>query len=79
MVLNAPQKSLVTVRILDAEGKEVRALYTGFVESGRWSFQWDGLLENGEPANAGSYRIDVQSGESHLSKDIQIKLNTTNP
>jgi FlgD Ig-like domain len=77
VVLNTGQKSLVTVRILDGQGNEVRALYTGFVEPGHWSFQWDGLLENGQPAGAGDYRIDVQSGATHLSKDIQIKLKPT--
>jgi hypothetical protein len=74
VVVNTAQKSLVTVRILDRSGREVRALYTGFVDPGHWAFQWDGLLENGQPANAGDYRIDVQSGATHLSKDIQIKL-----
>ena len=77
VVVNTAQKSLVTVRILDGQGNEVRAIYTGFVEPGHWSFQWDGLLENGEAANPGNYQIDVQSGETHLSKNIQIKLNPT--
>jgi hypothetical protein len=76
VVVAAPQRSLVTVRILDASGKEVRALYTGFVEAGRWDFKWDGLLENGEAAGAGDYRIDVQTGAAHLFKDISIKLGT---
>jgi hypothetical protein len=74
VVVNTAQKSLVTVRILDPNGREVRALYTGFVDPGHWAFQWDGLLGNGQPASAGDYRIDVQSGASHLSKDIQIRL-----
>lgn len=73
VVLDAPRKSLVTVRILDDRDKEVRDLYTGFVQPGRWAFRWDGLLENGEPADAGRYRIDVQSGATHLTKNIQIK------
>ena len=77
VVVNTAGKSLVTVRILDAQGNEVRAIYTGFVETGHWSFRWDGLLENGEPANPGSYQIDVQSGETHMSKNIQIKLKPT--
>ena len=34
---------------------------------------------NGEPAQAGSYRIDVRSGETHLSKDIRIKLQPASP
>lgn len=79
VVVSAPQRSLVTVRILDAQGREVRALFTGFVESGRWSFQWDGLLENGEPASAGDYLIDVQSGASRQSKNIHIKVQPVAP
>src|SRR5579872_1434677 len=74
VVVDAPQRSLVTVRILDPAGKEVRALYTGFVEAGRWNFKWDGLLGNGEAAGPGDYRIDVQSGAAHQSKNIRIKL-----
>lgn len=79
VVVNTPQKSLVTVRILDSKGQEIRALYTGFVESGHWAFQWDGLLQNGQAAEAGNYKIDVQSGAAHLSKNIQIKLKPTEP
>jgi flagellar hook assembly protein FlgD len=73
VVLDVPRKALVTVRILDAEGREIRNLHAGFVDPGRWTFQWDGLLENGVPASTGFYRIDVQSGTTHLSKHIQIK------
>lgn len=78
VVVNTPQKSLVTVRILDSKGQEIRALYTGFVGTGHWAFQWDGLLQNGEAAGAGDYKIDVQSGAAHQSKDIQIKLKPAN-
>jgi hypothetical protein len=74
VIVDAPQRSLVTVRILGPAGNEVRALYTGFVEVGRWDFKWDGLLGNGEAAGPGDYRIDVQSGAAHQSKDIRIKL-----
>ena len=73
VVVNTTQKSLVTVRILGPAGQEVRALYTGFVEPGKWSFQWDGRLDSGEAANPGNYRIDVRSGPTHLAKDIRIK------
>lgn len=73
VVVDVPNKSLVTVRILDAGGREIRNLHTGFVDPGRVTFQWDGLLENGESASTGFYRIDVQSGVTHLSKGIQIK------
>jgi hypothetical protein len=75
VVVGAQEKTLVTVRILDQTGREVRDLYTGFVQPGHWSFQWDGELTNGVPAPAGNYQIDVQSGVSHQAKDIRIKPN----
>ena len=79
VLVDVPRKALVTVHILDEGGAEVRNLFTGFVEAGRWTFQWDGLLENGETAKSGHYRIDVQSGAAHQSKDIQINLQPVTP
>ncbi len=75
VVVGTQTKALVTVRVLDSTRKEVRNLYTGFVQPGHWSFRWDGELANGVPAPAGDYQIDVQSGASHQSKEIRIKPN----
>jgi len=75
VVVGTQAKTLVTVRILNHEGGEVRNLYTGFVQPGHWSFQWDGDLSDGVPAPAGAYQIDVQSGALHQTKEIQIKPN----
>ena len=74
VVVDTPEKSLVTVRVLNAAGQEVRHLFTGFVDPGQRSFQWDGNLSAGEPAPAGSYKIDVQTGASHQTKDIRVNL-----
>lgn len=73
VVVDVPQKTLVTVRILNAAGGEIRSLYTGFADPGRRTFRWDGLLANGNPADAGYYRIEVQSGSTRQIKVIQIK------
>jgi hypothetical protein len=75
VVVGAAEKTLVTVRVLDAEGKEVRDLYTGFISPGHWSFQWDGLLSAGAPAPTGNYQIDVQAGALHQTKDVHIQSN----
>ncbi|MGH7739868.1 MAG: FlgD immunoglobulin-like domain containing protein [bacterium] len=75
VVVDSPRSALVTVRILDGTNREIRTLYTGFVQAGQRSFRWDGLLSNGQPAPAGDYRIDVQSGASHQTKNIVIQLN----
>jgi hypothetical protein len=75
VVVGAQAKTLVTVRILDHAGKEIRDLYTGFVQPGHWSFRWDGDLSDGVVAPAGNYEIDVQTGALHQTKDIRIKAN----
>lgn len=73
VVVGTQAKSLVTVRILDATGREVRGLFAGFVQPGQWAFKWDGDLSNGVPAPAGEYQIDVQTGSQHQYKTIRIK------
>jgi hypothetical protein len=67
------QSSLVTVRVLDSHGQEIRALYAGVLDPGKWSFQWDGLLANGQPASSGPYRIQVQNGPHILSKVVLLE------
>jgi hypothetical protein len=73
VVVSTQAKSLVTVRILDSTGREVRGLFAGFVQPGQWAFKWDGELFNGVPAPAGEYQIDVQTGSLHQFKTIRIK------
>src|ERR1700722_943982 len=63
VVVDTREKALVTVRVLDSAGREVRHLFTGFVEPGQRSFSWDGNLSAGEPAPSGDYKIDVQTGD----------------
>jgi hypothetical protein len=79
VVVAAAERSLVTVRVLDPAGHEVRALYTGFVDPGHWSFQWDGRLGDGEPAAPGDYLIDVQSGGAHQTKSLHIHVRPALP
>jgi len=75
VVVDAPVKNLVTVRILGQDGQEIRNLYTGFVQPGHWAFRWDGDLTDGKPAPPGNYQIDVQTGTLHQTKNIRIKPN----
>jgi hypothetical protein len=73
VLVETEQSSLVTVRILDSQGQEIRALYAGVLDPGQWSFQWDGLLANGKPASNGPYRIEVQNGAHILSKMVRLE------
>jgi hypothetical protein len=74
ILVETPQVALVTVRVLDRSGQEIRALYTGVLDPGKWSFRWDGLLENGKPAAGGNYTIEVQKGSHRLSKPVHLLL-----
>jgi hypothetical protein len=65
--------SLVTVRILDASGKEVRALWAGVLDPGQKSFRWDGRLSDGNAAPGGDYQIQVQNGPHTLLKKVRIE------
>ena len=73
VVVQAHQASLVTVRILDPSGREIRVLYAGVVQPGEWSFQWDGLLSGGQAAPPSDYQIEVQSGSSRQLKKVRLK------
>ncbi len=73
VVVEAKEKALVTVRVLDGQGGEIRDLFTGFVQPGRWAFKWDGILNGGQPAPSGDYQIDVQTGSLHQHKSVRVK------
>jgi hypothetical protein len=64
---------LVTLRVMDPAGKEVRLLYAGILKPGKWHFLWEGKLENGDLAQPGTYMIEVQSGSEVLTKQIVIQ------
>ncbi len=64
---------LLTVRALDSGKNEVRLLFAGMLKPGKWDFVWDGKTENGEPAQPGTYRVEVQSGKEVLTKAVVIR------
>lgn len=72
VLVETEKSSLVTVRILDDQGREVRALFAGVLDTGQWNFVWDGLLANGSQALNGSYEIQVQNGSRILSKTVHL-------
>jgi hypothetical protein len=73
VLVETPQSSLVTIRVLDAQGREVRALFAGVLEAGQKTFRWDGLLADGRAAPAGEYNIQVQNGSRTLLKKVRIE------
>ncbi len=49
----------VTVTIRDADGEVVRTLRTGGQDEGDHVLDWDGALDDGSPAPAGAYSVEV--------------------
>jgi hypothetical protein len=50
---------VVVVRVLAANQVEVRRLYEGPLQVGKWAFKWDGVMSNGKMAPPGTYHIEV--------------------
>jgi hypothetical protein len=73
LVVERQTVGLVTLRVVDAAQKEIRLLYVGVLKPGKWSFQWEGKMENGDLAQPGTYQVEVQSGSVTLHKQIVIR------
>lgn len=73
LIVEREVPGLVTVRVLDSAKKEVRLLYAGLLEKGKWTFPWDGKLSNNDYAQPGIYTVEVQSGKQILSKQINLE------
>ncbi len=73
VVVNLDKKSRILVRIFGPDGAEVRKLYQGDLKEGEWAFTWNGLLDNGQPAAPGTYRISVEENSGAKSKEVVIR------
>ena len=73
LVVTQESDGLVVVKVLGPAGDEVRRLYDGPLDKGKWIFNWDGLLDNGQPAVPGTYRIEVEGGTGNKSQEVLIR------
>ena len=67
-----PRTGLVTVKVLDGSGKEIRILFAGIMPGGQRTFRWDGKGENGRVAPAGDYCLEVTSGQAVMRKTVHL-------
>jgi hypothetical protein len=77
LIVERQTAGLVTIRVLDSAKREVRLLFAGLLNKGKWTFQWDGKLSNNDYAQPGIYQIQVQSGKEVLAKEITLKSEAT--
>ena len=76
LIVERETPGLVTIRVLNSSKKEVRLLFAGFLEKGKWTFQWDGKIANNDFAQPGTYLVEVQSGKEILTKEITLQSET---
>ena len=58
-----PSNEVVTLKIYDMMGREVRTLLSGYQTAGRYSIQWDGRNNYQEQISAGVYLYMIQTSE----------------
>lgn len=73
LVLTQPAKGQASIRIYDAEGREVREVLDTVVEKGSHSFRWDGKGEDGEKVPAGSYKIEIRGTGGLKTRLVEIR------
>jgi flagellar basal-body rod modification protein FlgD len=66
--------SQVSVNIQDTSGQLVRTLNLGTQSAGLIDFEWDGLLENGSAAPAGTYSFNVAAQRSGQTEALETLL-----
>jgi hypothetical protein len=64
---------LVTVRVFDDQGREVRSLYAGILPAGQRTFSWDGKDGQGIAIAPGTYTLEVASGGRTYRKTVHIR------
>jgi len=60
-----PQKGLVTIKIFDATGREIRTLVQHFHTAGVYSLNWDGTDQYGKKVGSGIYFYQMTVGHSY--------------
>ena len=73
VVVKQPKAALVTVRVLNEDGVELKLLYAGVLDPGDRVFVWDGRLADGSLAQPGRYRIQVKAGAVEMIRKIDLK------
>jgi len=67
-----PQTADVTLKIFNTLGQEVRTLFSGQLDGGRYKAEWDGMNDAGVKMSSGTYIYRMISGEFVQSKKMTL-------
>jgi hypothetical protein len=63
---------MVSARIYNLLGQQVRTVFSGSQQAGAYSARWDGKNAKGQPAPAGVYVLRLSAGEQMFTKRITL-------
>jgi hypothetical protein len=67
-----PKTSDIALKIYDMLGQEIKTLFAGQVEPGKYTVNWDGLNDAGAKMSSGSYIYRMIAGEFVQSKEMVL-------
>lgn len=67
---NLPESGLVRVNVWDSSGRYVRNLARGYRSAGRFTVEWDGTGDHGDPLPAGLYFINMTHSQATQTRVI---------
>jgi hypothetical protein len=65
-----PKSSDVDIKIYDMLGQQIKSLFTGQVEAGNYSVNWDGTNDSGIKMSSGSYIYRMTAGDFVDTKEM---------
>ncbi len=70
-----PTASRIALRVYNILGQEIRTVFEGAVEGGRYAFTWDGRSGAGNPVATGVYivRLTTDTGKHFTAKMLLLK------
>jgi len=67
-----PQPERVSLKVYNLQGQEIRTLFVGQRNVGRYLVSWDGANASGEPVASGVYLIRLQAGQFAAVRKIVL-------
>ena len=69
---NLTESTVMTVKVYNTLGKEIRELYRGTASSGLNTISWDGIDGAGKRVSSGVYYIRIEGGGMNQQKKVVV-------
>ncbi|MBS4036335.1 MAG: T9SS type A sorting domain-containing protein [Ignavibacterium sp.] len=70
IVIKLENSGTVSLKVFNLLGKEVKNIYSGYLDSGKYHFRWNGTNDSYVSLSAGHYFILLRTEEKHITHKI---------